>query len=457
MNLERLVAALDPVEVKGNAAVEIADLAYDARAATRGSLFFAVPGLRADGHDFALQAVEHGAAALVVERVLDHDLPQVVVRDSRAAMAVAADEFFEHPTQELEVAGVTGTSGKTTTSFLLFAILAAAGRRPGLIGTVEARIGGERRAVARTTPEAIDLQRLFREMLDVGDRSCAMEASSHASELHRLDRTRFRTLVFTNLSQDHLDLHGDMESYFQAKRRLFHAEPRPVAVVNIGDEYGRRLADELSDAITFSYERDAGLLDGIDLKLRGRFNVENALGALLSARALGIDDDAIKRGVENVRGVPGRFEAVDEGQSFHVIVDYAHKPGALENVLRAARELASGNRVICVLGAGGDRDRGKRPVMGRIATELADVTIVTSDNPRSEDPEQIITEIVVGTVGHVEIETDRATAIARAIALAHDGDVVLIAGKGAEQGQEYADRVIPFDDRQAARDVLVAK
>ena len=457
MNLERLVAALDPVEVKGNAAVEIADLAYDARAATRGSLFFAVPGLRADGHDFALQAVEHGAAALVVERALDHDLPQVVVRDSRAAMAVAADEFFEHPTQELEVAGVTGTSGKTTTSFLLFAILAAAGRRPGLIGTVEARIGGERRAVARTTPEAIDLQRLFREMLDVGDRSCAMEASSHASELHRLDRTRFRTLVFTNLSQDHLDLHGDMESYFQAKRRLFHAEPRPVAVVNVGDEYGRRLAGELPDATTFSYERDAGLLDGIDLKLRGRFNVENALGALLSARALGIDDDAIRRGVENVRGVPGRFEAVDEGQSFHVIVDYAHKPGALENVLRAARELAAGHRVICVLGAGGDRDRGKRPVMGRIATELADVTIVTSDNPRSEDPQQIITEIVVGTVGHVEVETDRATAIARAIELAREGDVVLIAGKGAEQGQEFADRVIPFDDRQAARDVLVAK
>ena len=457
MNLERLVAALDPVEVKGNAAVEIADLAYDARAATRGSLFFAVPGLRADGHDFALQAVEHGAAALVVERALDHDLPQVVVRDSRAAMAVAADEFFEHPTQELEVAGVTGTSGKTTTSFLLFAILAAAGRRPGLIGTVEARIGGERRAVARTTPEAIDLQRLFREMLDVGDRSCAMEASSHASELHRLDRTRFRTLVFTNLSQDHLDLHGDMESYFQAKRRLFHAEPRPVAVVNVGDEYGRRLADELPDATTFSYECDAGLLDGIDLKLRGRFNVENALGALLSARALGIDDDAIRLGIENVRGVPGRFEAVDEGQSFHVIVDYAHKPGALENVLRAARELAAGHRVICVLGAGGDRDRGKRPVMGRIATELADVTIVTSDNPRSEDPQQIITEIVVGTVGHVEVETDRATAIARAIELAREGDVVLIAGKGAEQGQEFADRVIPFDDRQAARDVLVAK
>jgi UDP-N-acetylmuramoyl-L-alanyl-D-glutamate--2,6-diaminopimelate ligase len=457
MNLERLVAALDPVDVKGNPAVEIADLAYDARAATPGSLFFAVPGMRADGHDFALQAVENGATALVVERALGHDVPQVVVRDSRAAMAVAADEFFEHPTQELEVAAVTGTSGKTTTSFLLFAILAAAGRRPGLIGTVEARIGGERRAVTRTTPEAIDLQRLFREMLDVGDRSCAMEASSHASQLRRLDRTRFRTLVFTNLSQDHLDLHGDMESYFQAKRRLFHAEPRPLGIVNVGDEYGRRLADELPDAITFSYERDAGLLDGIDLKLRGHFNVENALGALLSARALGIDDDAIRRGIENVRGVPGRFEAVDEGQSFHVIVDYAHKPGALENVLRASRDLAAGNRVICVLGAGGDRDRGKRPVMGRIATELADVTIVTSDNPRSEDPEQIITEIVAGTVGDVNVEVDRAAAIKLAVELAQPGDVVLIAGKGAEQGQEYSDRVIPFDDRQAARDVLAAR
>jgi UDP-N-acetylmuramoyl-L-alanyl-D-glutamate--2,6-diaminopimelate ligase len=309
----------------------------------------------------------------------------------------------------------------------------------------------------RTTPEAIDLQRLFREMLDAGDRSCAMEASSHASELHRLDRTRFRTLIFTNLSQDHLDLHGDMESYFQAKRRLFFVEPRPIAVVNVGDPYGRRLADELPDAITFSHDTHAHELDGIDLKLRGRFNVENALGALLSARALGIDDDAIARGISSVRGVPGRFEAVDEGQPFHVIVDYAHKPGALENVLRAARELAGGNRVIVVVGAGGDRDPGKRPLMGRIASELADVAIVTSDNPRSEDPEAIVAAVAGGATRPVEIELDRATAIARAIELADAGDVVLIAGKGAEQGQEFADRVIPFDDREAARDVLVAR
>jgi UDP-N-acetylmuramoyl-L-alanyl-D-glutamate--2,6-diaminopimelate ligase len=455
MNLERLAAALDPVEVHEKGEVEVLDLAYDARNASPGSLFFCVPGRRADGHDFAPQALANGAVALVVERLLDLDVPQVVVRDARASMAVAADEFFDHPTHELEIAGVTGTSGKTTTSFLLFAILAAAGRRPGLLGTVEARVGGERRGVERTTPEAIDLQRLFREMLDAGDRSCAMEASSHASELHRLDRVRFRTLVFTNLSRDHLDFHGDMESYFQAKRRLFLAEPRPLAILNVGDEYGRRLAGELPDAVTFDVA-DAARLDGIDLKLRGRFNVENALGALTSARALGVDDDAIRRGLESVRGVPGRFESVDEGQAFHVIVDYAHKPGALENVLRAARELANGNRVVCVFGAGGDRDRGKRPEMGRIASELADLAIVTSDNPRSEDPQRIVEEIVVGTKGPVEVELDRAAAIARAVEVAREGDVVLIAGKGAEQGQELAGRTIPFDDREAAREALRA-
>jgi len=382
-------------------------------------------------------------------------VPQVVVRDSRAAMAPAADVFFGEPTRELEVVGVTGTSGKTTTSFLLFAILAAAGRRPGLLGTVEARVGGERRGVVRTTPEAIDLQRLFREMLDAGDRSCAMEASSHASVLHRLDCVRFAVLVFTNLSQDHLDFHGDMESYFQAKRRLFLAEPRPVAVVNVGDEWGSRLAAELPDAITFS-AKDAGQLADVDLKLRGRFNVENALAALFAARLLGIEEDAIRRGLESVRGVPGRFESVDAGQPFHVIVDFAHKPGALENVLRAARELAAGNHVICVVGAGGDRDRGKRALMGRLASELADVAIITSDNPRSEDPEEIAAEIVSGAVGEVEIELDRAAAIGRAIELARPGDVVVIAGKGAEQGQEFADRTVPFDDRETAKEALRA-
>ncbi|HKB93617.1 MAG TPA: UDP-N-acetylmuramoyl-L-alanyl-D-glutamate--2,6-diaminopimelate ligase [Gaiellaceae bacterium] len=453
MDLKRLVTALEPVEVLGRPSVEVRDLAYDARTVAPGALFFAVRGEHADGHYFAPQAVERGAVALVVERALDLPVPQFVVGDSRAAMAPAADVFFGEPTRELEVVGVTGTSGKTTTSFLLFAILAAAGRRPGLLGTVEARVGGERRGVVRTTPEAIDLQRIFREMLDAGDRSCAMEASSHASVLHRLDRVRFAALVFTNLSQDHLDFHGDMESYFEAKWRLFLTEPRPIAVVNVGDEHGRRLAQELPEAITFSVD-DARALDGVQLRLRGRFNVENALGALYAARALGVPEDAIRRGLESVRGVPGRFESVEAGQPFHVIVDYAHKPDALENVLRAARELADGNRVLCVVGAGGDRDRGKRPVMGRLASELADVAIVTSDNPRSEDPAAIAAEIAAGAEGEVEVELDRAAAIGHAIELARPGDVVLIAGKGAEQGQEFADRTVPFDDREAARDAL---
>jgi UDP-N-acetylmuramoyl-L-alanyl-D-glutamate--2,6-diaminopimelate ligase len=452
MDLERLAAALGAVEVVEPASVEVLDLVYDARHARAGALFFCVPGSHVDGHDFAAQAVENGAVALVVERPLAVAVPQIVVPDARAAMPVAADEFFGRPTEELQVAGVTGTSGKTTTSFLLYAILAAAGRRPGLLGTVEARVGGERRGVVRTTPEAIDLQRTLREMLDAGDRSCAMEASSHASELHRLDRVRFAVLVFTNLSQDHLDFHGDMETYFEAKRRLFAAGV--PAVVNVGDEYGRRLAADLPDVVTFSIA-DADALAGIDLKLRGRFNVENALGAFFAARQLGIDDGAIARGIESVRGVPGRFETVDEGQPFTVIVDYAHKPDALEKVLGAARDLARG-RVICVVGAGGDRDRGKRPLMGRIASELADVVIVTSDNPRSEDPQAIVDAIVAGASGEVEVELDRAAAIARAVELAHEGDVVLIAGKGAEQGQQFADRTIPFDDRVAARDALRA-
>jgi UDP-N-acetylmuramoyl-L-alanyl-D-glutamate--2,6-diaminopimelate ligase len=455
MDLERLVAALEPVQVLGRPSVEVRELAYDARTVTPGALFFCVPGERADGHDFAPDALERGAVALVVERVLDLPVPQIVVRDARAAMAPAADAFFGQPTRELEVVGVTGTAGKTTTAFLLFAILAAAGRRPGLLGTIEARVGGERRAVERTTPEAIDLQRLFREMLDAGDRSCAMEASSHASALHRLDCVRFAALVFTNLSQDHLDFHGDMESYFQAKRRLF-LEGDPPAAVNVGDEWGRRLAAELPHALTYGFAPDAAIgpdaLAGVELRLPGRFNVENALAALAAARLLGIGDEAIRRGLESVRGVPGRFEPVDAGQPFHVIVDYAHKPAALEQVLRAARELADGRRVLCVVGAGGDRDPGKRPLMGRLASELADLVVVTSDNPRSEAPEAIAAQLVAGAGGGtpLEVELDRAAAIERAIELAEPGDVVVIAGKGAEQGQQFSDRTVPFDDREAA-------
>lgn len=462
MDLDRLIAVLAPAEVVGSAPTEIHDLAYDARSVGSGSLFFCVPGERADGHDFAPEAVANGAVALVVQRPLDLRVPQVVVADSRVAMAVAADEFFGHPTDELAVAGVTGTAGKTTTAFLLYAVLAAAGRRPGLLGTIETRVDGERRPATRTTAEAIDLQRLFREMIDAGDRSCAMEATSHGSALHRLDRVRFSALVFTNLDQDHLDFHADMEDYFDAKRRLFVGDNAPPAAVNLGDPYGRRLAAELRDRgaplLTYGLSDDAEIRPGtvdVESPLRGRFNLENVLGTVAAGRLLGIDDRAIARGIGAVSGVPGRFQSVDEGQRFTVIVDYAHKPAALENVLRTARDLARG-RLICVFGCGGDRDRGKRPLMGRIASGLADVVIVTSDNPRSEDPLAIIDEIVAGMGSEPEIEPDRARAIGRAIELAEPEDVVVIAGKGHERGQETAGVIRPFDDVEVAGELLRA-
>jgi UDP-N-acetylmuramoyl-L-alanyl-D-glutamate--2,6-diaminopimelate ligase len=360
-------------------------------------------------------------------------------------MPRAAVAFFGDPSREFDVVAVTGTSGKTTTVFLVHAILAAAGRRPAMLSSIERRVGDQVLEPSLNTPEAIDLQRLFRRMIDAGDDSCVMEATSIASSKGRLDGTRFAVLVFTNLSQDHLDFHGTMDDYFDAKRRLFAQADR--AVVNIGDDYGRRLADELPGAVTFSADDPLPA----DLQLRGRFNRENALGAAAAARLLGADEDAIRRGLESVAGVPGRFEIVDEGQDFTVVVDYSHKPGALETVLREARALANG-RVICVLGAGGDRDREKRPLMGRVSARHADEVIVTSDNPRSEDPAAIAAEIANGLA--VTIELDRRAAIARALELARPGDVVLIAGKGHERGQEFADRTIPFDDREVARELL---
>jgi UDP-N-acetylmuramoyl-L-alanyl-D-glutamate--2,6-diaminopimelate ligase len=460
MDLERLIPALGPVEVRGGAPTEIIDLAYDTRRVVPGALFFCVPGERADGHDFAADAVERGAVALVVERPVEPAVPQLIVPSTREAMPVAADEFFERPTEELLVAGATGTNGKTTTTFLIHSILDAAGMQPGLIGTIESRVGGQALPAVRTTPEAIDLQRTLRQMLDAGDRSCALEATSHGSEQRRLDRVRFRALAFTNLTQDHLDFHGTMERYFDAKRRLFtDAEPAPAAAVNVGDPWGRRLADELrrrerAPLLTYGLTADADLNDvPYAIRLRGRFNRENVLAAVAVARLLGVPEAAIETGVAALAGVPGRFEAVDEGQSFTVLVDYAHTPDSLANVLRAARELASG-QLICVFGCGGDRDRGKRPIMGEVVSSLADATIVTSDNPRSEDPLAIIAEILTGVARDVGVEPDRRAAIGKAIELADEGDVVVIAGKGHEQGQEFADRKLPFDDRDVAREAL---
>jgi UDP-N-acetylmuramoyl-L-alanyl-D-glutamate--2,6-diaminopimelate ligase len=445
MQLERLVTAVGPAEVLGRPRIEIRDLAYDTRDVQPGTLFFCVPGARVDGHELAAEALRRGAIGLVVERRLGMEAPQLVVPSVRTAMPRAAVEFFDQPSKELDVVAVTGTSGKTTTVFLLHAILAAARRRPALLSSIERRVGEAVFEPALNTPEAIDLQRLFREMLAAGNRTCAMEATSIAASKHRLDGTRFAVLVFTNLSQDHLDFHGTMDDYFDAKRGLFAQADR--AVVNVGDEYGRRLARELPEAITFTRgdELDA------ELRLRGGFNRENALAAAAAARALGIGEEAIRSGIESVRSVPGRFELVDEGQDFTVVVDYSHKPGALETVLREARALAMG-RVICVVGAGGDRDREKRPLMGRVAALLADEVIVTSDNPRSEDPAAIAEEVAAGLP--VAIELDRRVAITRAVELARPGDVVLIAGKGHERGQEFTDRTIAFDDREVAREAL---
>jgi len=454
-------------------AVEIGGLAYDNRAVEPGTLFFCVPGFTRDGHDFAPDAVARGAAALVVARPLGLGVPEVQVEDVRAAMAVAAARFHGDPTRRLPVIGITGTNGKTTTAFLVRSLLEAAGRQCGLLGTVTSVVAGEERPTVRTTPEAIDLQRTFRAMLDGGDTACAMEISSHALELRRADGIHVAVAIFTNLTQDHLDFHPTMEDYFVAKRRLFASPLTDVRVANVGDPYGRRLAEEFPGVVTIG--RDYRAVDvrsgftGTDctfvtpdgdfpvhVPLPGQFNVTNALGAWAAARALGIQPDVLAAALPNAARVPGRFEPVAEGQPFAVLVDYAHTPDSLENVLRAARELADG-RVIAVFGAGGDRDRGKRPLMGEIAARLADLALVTSDNPRSEAPEAIVAEILAGTGGatNVEHDVDRRASIHRAIGLAEPGDVVVIAGKGHEQGQEFAGgRKEPFDDVTVAREAL---
>jgi UDP-N-acetylmuramoyl-L-alanyl-D-glutamate--2,6-diaminopimelate ligase len=476
--------------------VEIGALAYRSESVTEGALFFCVPGFTADGHDFAAEAVERGAAALVCERPLRLGVPEVVVPDVRAAMAPLAGAFYGDPTRELRVVGVTGTNGKTTTAFLVRHLLEHAGIQTGLLGTVWSVVGGRQEEVVRTTPEAIDLQRTFREMLDAGDAACVIEVSSHALDLHRVDAIAFDCAVFTNLTQDHLDFHGTLEDYFGAKRRLFvphTSSPPRVPIVNVDDRWGARIADELAESghgelVTVAIERDADLracdvrssVSGarftcvanheraeVRLPLPGLFNVSNALGALAAARALGVEFADAASSLASAPSVPGRFEPVEEGQRFSVIVDYAHTPDSIENVLVASRELleqTGGGRLVCVFGAGGDRDRDKRPLMGAAARRLADHVVVTSDNPRSEDPNTIIAAIVEGANAaqsgaraQLEIEPDRRAAIERAVKLAGEGDLVLIAGKGHEQGQEFeGGRKVPFDDREVAREALRA-
>ncbi len=465
--------------------VDIDRIVYRADQARGGSVFACLRGVRADGHDFAAQAVANGASALLVERPLDLDVPQVEVADGRLAMALIAAILEGDPSRDMTVVGVTGTNGKTTSAFLLHAVLQAAGHHAGLLGTIEARVGGAIEVVAHTTPESADLQRLLARMRDAGDTACAMEVSSHALAQHRVAGLRFAAALFTNLTRDHLDYHADVEEYYRAKRALFirpDGEGQdPPGTANLDDEFGRRLAAE-TGALGFAVEHPADVRpveirqsrDGfwarmatprgqfeIESRLRGRFNISNVTGVVAVGELLGLDHDAVAQGIGAVAGVPGRFEPVDAGQPFEVLVDYAHTPDSLENVLREARQLVSdGRRLVVVFGCGGDRDRGKRPQMGAIARALADIAIVTSDNPRGEDPDAIIDEITAGAAaGPAEmiVEADRRQAIMRATELAGSGDVVVIAGKGHERGQERNGVIIPFDDRDVAREVLGAR
>jgi UDP-N-acetylmuramoyl-L-alanyl-D-glutamate--2,6-diaminopimelate ligase len=495
MQLRELLAEIPGTEVAGATAVDITSVDHDSRTVGAGSLFVCIRGFKHDGHTFIEEAARRGAAAVVVEGdparlTVRAELPIVRVADSRLALARLAARFFSHPSRRLRLIGVTGTNGKTTSAYLVEAILRAAGHRVGLLGTIEYRCGATTFPGERTTPEASDLQRLLARMHDMGAWGAAMEVSSHSLTLHRVDACEFDAAIFTNLTQDHLDFHGTMERYAEAKSRLFSrlAEGRvkpgvPGAVLNADDPWAEFMAQRTrARIIRFSLVRDVDLavrqahfdLTGIRASvaspwgdfqvvssLVGRHNLANILGAAGACLHLGLPRPVVEAGIARLDRVPGRFEKVDAGQPFGVVVDYAHTPDALERVLTFAREYAQG-RVIAVFGCGGDRDRTKRPRMGEAAARLADAVFVTSDNPRTEDPGTILKEIASGIkkpfapgTGHVTIP-DRREAIGAALASARGGDLVVIAGKGHEAYQILRDRTIPFDDRVVAREALTA-
>jgi UDP-N-acetylmuramoyl-L-alanyl-D-glutamate--2,6-diaminopimelate ligase len=490
MNLHELSQQLLISRIVGDGSVAIEDLETDSRQVEAGQLFVCLPGHTVDGHSFAAQAAEKGAAALVVSRELPISLPQLVVPDPRLALAILADYVYGRPSHTLLPVGVTGTNGKTTITYLIEKIWADAGVAPGVIGTIETRFAGRSLPMSGTTPDILELQRIFRAMVDAGTQRCVMEVSSHALEQGRVKGTSFRTAVFTNLTQDHLDYHGTMEAYEAAKGLFFsrlgntytdRPEERTCAVLNADDDASERFAKlTAAEVVTYGIDRDAHLrasdisisargtefmlttmqgVRNVRLRMVGKFNVYNALAALAAVWCEGISIDAAINSLEAIAGVPGRVEAVDEGQPFAVVVDYAHTPDGLENVLRTVRELATG-RVYCVFGCGGDRDRTKRPKMGRIAAELADTLIVTSDNPRTEDPLAILRDIEAGLkeAGVAEkryrLLPDRREAIELAVEMASPGDVVLIAGKGHETYQIIGGVTHDFDDRLVARAAL---
>jgi UDP-N-acetylmuramoyl-L-alanyl-D-glutamate--2,6-diaminopimelate ligase len=482
VRLSELLDRLPGAEIHGDPASEIADVTHDSRRAGPGSLFVAVRGLVVDGNEFVEAARRKGAVAVCSERPPAGEGTWVRVPDAREALAVFAAAILGDPARSLDLVGVTGTNGKTTTAYLLDSVLRAAGQTAGLVGTVEYRVGNRIAEAIRTTPESSDLQAFLREMVDVGCRRAVIEVSSHSLALKRVHGLEFRVAVFTNLTRDHLDFHGDMDAYFAAKRRLFehHLRADGQAVVNLDDDRGPDLvaecrgrawtyslqnpkADILAEDVRLSLEgtrfraRTPGGVLEVETPLVGAFNVKNALAAVGAGLALGLPSDAVRRGIAALPGVPGRMERVLAGQDFTVLVDYAHTDDALRNLLETVRGLAP-RRVVTVFGCGGDRDRTKRPLMGAVAARLSDVVILTSDNPRSEPPEAILEEIRRGIPAARAADTlviaDRREAIARALEMGREGMVVVIAGKGHEPYQVLRDRTVPFDDRQVARDVL---
>ena len=471
MRLNQLLAGVALTERRAGD-VECSGICYDTRTMKPGCLFVALPGYKTDGHRYIAQALERGAAAVLCQRPPEGEGPWLVTPDARAALAAVSANWFGHPARDLTLLAVTGTNGKTTTTYLLKAMLEGVlGARVGLIGTNQNMVGDEVLPAHRTTPESYEVQQLLREMADAGCTHVVMEASSHALVLHRLDGLRFRAGIFTNLTQDHLDFHGTMEAYRDAKGLLFRQSD--TAVLNLDDEAGRYFARTVAvPRLTYSERRDeadltaknlrlfpdrvefeavaAGAISRVRLPIPGGFTVYNALGVLTCGLALGLPLVDCADALAKAPGVKGRIEVVPVPADFAVIIDYAHTPDALENILTTVRDFTAG-RVICLFGCGGDRDRTKRPQMGAIAGSLADVAVVTSDNPRTEEPEAIIRDILPGlegTAAEVVVEPDRRAAIRRALSLAKPGDTVVLAGKGHETYQEVGTRVLHLDERE---------
>lgn len=482
IKLQELLKVLEYKELNQDLDIDIAGITYDSRKVEEGYLFVAITGFKSDGHQFIANAVENGAKAIIVEKDAEASGVAVIkVEDSRKALAQLSAKFYGYPSKELTVVGVTGTNGKTTTTYLIESMLKELGIKTGLIGTIKTKIGDKEEDASRTTPESVDLQRIFAEMLEDGVTHAVMEVSSHALELDRVLGVDFDRQVFTNLSQDHLDFHESFEDYLAAKIKLFKMNDKP-SIINVDDVRSEAIIKEArGEVISYSINSEADLKAeeievnkkgvsytlktnqeklAIKLNLTGRFNVYNSLAAIGTVYSLGFSLAEIKKGLEKIEGVPGRFQIINEGQDFGVIVDYAHTPDGMENVLNTASEFTKGRKIV-VFGCGGDRDRTKRPIMGRIGVTLGDFAIVTSDNPRSEEPMAIIEDIKAGIEeeGKVEGEEyiiieDRATAIKEAIKLAKSEDIVIIVGKGHETYQILKDKTIDFDDREIAREAI---